>query len=305
VEGAFVEVNCATLRGDGAMSALFGHKKGSFTGATADRAGLLRSAHGGVLFLDEIGELGLDEQAMLLRAVEEKRFLPLGSDVEATSAFQLIAGSNRDLIERVGEGQFREDLLARINLWTFCLPALRERTEDIEPNLEYELGQFARRAGRTVRMSTEARERYLRFAMGEEGKWPRNFRDLSASVTRMATLGPAGRITEGVVDTEIGRLRAAWAGGGEGVDARRDVCAVALGAERAKELDRFDRVQLADVLGVCARSRSMSEAGRALFAESRKSKASSNDADRLRKYLGRFGLTWAEVGAQKDGPERG
>ncbi|MFT5424055.1 MAG: transcriptional regulatory protein RtcR [Phycisphaerales bacterium] len=76
VEGELVEVNCATLRGDSAMSALFGHKKGAFTGASSDRPGLLRAANHGILFLDEIGELGLDEQAMLLRAIEEKRFLP-------------------------------------------------------------------------------------------------------------------------------------------------------------------------------------------------------------------------------------
>ena len=88
VLGPFVEVNCATIRGDGAHSTLFGHKRGSFTGATADRAGLLRAANTGLLFLDEIGELGLDEQAMLLRALEEKRFLPLGSDKEAETGRQ-------------------------------------------------------------------------------------------------------------------------------------------------------------------------------------------------------------------------
>ncbi len=87
VKGPFVEVNCATLKGDGAMSALFGHKKGSFTGASADRPGLLRSADSGMLFLDEIGELGLDEQAMILRAIEDKRFLPVGADSEASSRF--------------------------------------------------------------------------------------------------------------------------------------------------------------------------------------------------------------------------
>src|SRR5204862_3777135 len=99
------------------MSALFGHVKGAFTGALKDRAGLLRSADGGVLFLDEIGELGLDEQAMLLRALEEKTFLPLGSDRETQSDFQLIAGTNRDLMAEVNRGLFREDLLCRINLW--------------------------------------------------------------------------------------------------------------------------------------------------------------------------------------------
>ena len=116
VSGGFVEVNCATLRGDAAMSALFGHRKGAFTGATTDRPGLLRAADGGILFLDEIGELGPDEQAMLLRALEEKRFLPLGADSEATSDFQLISGTNRDLGASVDAGEFREDLLARINL---------------------------------------------------------------------------------------------------------------------------------------------------------------------------------------------
>ena len=97
LDGRFVEVNCATLRGDGAMSALFGHVKGAFTGAQNAREGLLRAADGGMLFLDEIGELGADEQAMLLKAIEEKRFFPLGSDREVESDFQLIAGTHRDL----------------------------------------------------------------------------------------------------------------------------------------------------------------------------------------------------------------
>ncbi|MBX4303354.1 sigma 54-interacting transcriptional regulator, partial [Mycobacterium tuberculosis] len=88
----------------------------AFTGAQSARAGLLRAADGGLLFLDEIGELGLDEQAMLLKAIEEKRFLPVGADVEATSDFELIAGTHRDLRQMVAAGTFREDLYARINL---------------------------------------------------------------------------------------------------------------------------------------------------------------------------------------------
>src|SRR5205814_9346470 len=117
VKGEFVDVNCATLRGDGAMSALFGHTKGAFTGALKDRPGLLRTADAGVLLLDEIGELGPDEQAMLLRAVEDKAFLPVGTDREVQSDFQLVAGTNRDLGQAVRTGRFRDDLLARINLW--------------------------------------------------------------------------------------------------------------------------------------------------------------------------------------------
>ena len=117
-----------------------------------------------MLFLDEIGELGLDEQAMLLRALEEKRFLPLGGDREASSDFQLIAGTNRDLAQAVREGRFRDDLLARINLWTFRLPGLAERREDIEPNLDYELEQFRQRTGTAVTFSSEARRLFLAFA---------------------------------------------------------------------------------------------------------------------------------------------
>ncbi|MBY0113222.1 MAG: RNA repair transcriptional activator RtcR [Phycisphaerales bacterium] len=295
VEGAFVEVNCATLRGDGAMSTLFGHKKGAFTGATADRAGLLRSADGGVLFLDEIGELGLDEQAMMLRAIEEKRFLPIGSDREASSQFQLIAGTNRDLPSQVALGAFRDDLLARINLWMFQLPALRERREDIEPNLEFELEQFTKRTNRTVRFSAEARAAFLRFATAADAVWSGNFRDLTASVTRMATLCPAGRITEDDVAAEIARLQNAWRGGATLRAQAADRCVEVLGEAKAAELDRFDRVQLNDVIEVCSRVRSVSEAGRELFAASRQRKNSVNDADRLRKYLARFGLNWEAV----------
>ena len=151
IDGDFVEVNCATLHGDGAGSTLFGHKKGAFTGAITDRPGLLRTAHSGLLFLDEIGELGLDEQAMLLKAVEEKRFLPMGSDREAQSNFQLIAGTNKDLRLEIDAGRFREDLFARINLWTYTLPGLAQRREDIEPNMDHQLALAAQELGKQVR----------------------------------------------------------------------------------------------------------------------------------------------------------
>src|ERR1700722_16534734 len=164
ITGEFIDVNCATLRGDGAMSTLFGHVKGAFTGALRDRPGVLRAADKGMLFLDEIGELGTDEQAMLLRALEEKTFLPLGSDREAHSDFQLIVGTNRNLLSAVHEGRFREDLLARINLWTFTLPGLRSRSENIEPNLQFELEQFAQTTGHRVTISKEAREAFLHAA---------------------------------------------------------------------------------------------------------------------------------------------
>ena len=291
VAGEFVEVNCATLRGDGAMSALFGHVKGAFTGAVTDRPGLLRKADGGILFLDEIGELGADEQAMLLHAIEEKAFFPFGSDREVRSDFQLIAGTNRDLRREVEKGGFRDDLLARIDLWAFRLPGLRERPEDIPPNLEYEIDRYAQASAEAVTFSREARERFLAFASGRDAAWTGNFRDFNAAVRRMATLASGGRITREIVDEEIGRLREAWRR--DGVVSGGLVDEV-LGS-RAAEVDPFDRVQLEEVLRVCRSARSLSEAGRTLFAVSRTRKSSSNDADRLRKYLARHGLGWKDV----------
>lgn len=294
IKGPFVEVNCATLRGDSAMSALFGHVKGAFTGAMSDRAGLLRAANNGLLFLDEIGELGIDEQAMILRAIEEKRFLPVGSDKEVASDFQLIAGTNRDLESAVATGKFREDLLARLNLWTFSLPGLKERREDIAPNLDFELARYAGAAGDTVTFNKEAREQYLRFATSPDARWIANFRDLGASVTRMATLAPSGRINEAIVLEEIERLKVRWKQD-TGAD---DGLTHLLGSEALAAIDLFDRVQLATVVAVCRDARSLSDAGRRLFAMSRQQKATSNDADRLKKYLARFGLTFTQIAGE-------
>jgi len=294
INGPFVEVNCATLRGDQAMSALFGHVKGAFTGAANERAGLLKSADGGVLFLDEIGELGLDEQAMCLRAIEEKRFLPVGADREVAADFQLLAGTNRDLGEDVRKGRFREDLYARLNLWTFQLPALRERKEDIEPNLDFELKRYLEREGENITFNKEARERYLTFAAGPQAVWSANFRDLSASVTRMATLAPHGRITTEVVDEEIKRLNAVWRRATDD-DRTNAIIEDVLGVEALARLDRFDAVQLATVLQTCREHMTASSASRALFAISRLEKKSNNDADRLTKYLARFGIKFEDV----------
>lgn len=300
LQGPFVEVNCATIRGDGAHSTLFGHKKGSFTGATSDRPGLLRAADSGLLFLDEIGELGLDEQAMLLRALEEKRFLPLGSDKEAESDFQLIAGTNRDLGTAVLQGTFREDLLARINLWTYRLPGLRDRIEDLEPNVDYELSRYSAQMGRRVHFAAEARRRYLEFATSGSGYWFGNFRDLNASMTRLCTLADGGRITEADVHGEIDRLQADWTrGDAVEVSSGGDDDALleeVLGPIKVEQLDRFDRVQLAEVIRTCRRHRSLSAAGRELFAASRARRASTNDSDRVRKYLARFDLDFASLG---------
>ena len=308
VSGEFVAVNCATLRGDTSMSALFGHTRGAFTGAAEARAGFLRKADAGVLFLDEIGELGADAQAMLLKALEDKRFYPVGADKEVASAFQLIAGTNRDLGAAVRAGSFREDLLARLSAWTFRMPALRERPEDIAPNLDYELERVGAELGHRASISKPARDRFLGFALGE-ATWRANFRDFGAAIRRMVTLSDGGRIAEADVDVELDRLRTAWrslgapSASGDAAAASsaangHDGLAALLGADGAAALDRFDRVQLADVVAVCRASPSLSSAGRTLFAASRQGKRSSNDADRLRKYLARFGLRFEAIRAR-------
>lgn len=282
VAGKLVAVNCATLRGDNAMSTLFGHVKGAFTGALTPRSGLLREADGGVLFLDEIAELGLDEQAMLLKAIEEKTFFPFGSDKEVHSDFQLIAGTHRDMPQWVAEGRFREDLYARINMWSFALPGLAQRREDIAPNVEFELQRFSSSRQTQIRFDKEARERYLTFACSPQAQWRGNFRELGSSVARMATLAEQGRITTDLVDEEIALLQASW-----------QVTPSQPALEM--EIDLFDRRQLETVLEVCRRSSSLSEAGRELFAVSRQKKTNPNDADRLRKYLARFGMRWENL----------
>ena len=297
VAGEFVEVNCATLQGDGAASTLFGHKKGSFTGATADRAGLLRTAHEGVLFLDEIGELGPDEQAMLLKAVEDKRFFPVGSDRETSSDFQLIAGTHRDLREDVAAGRFRDDLYARINLWSYELPGLAQRPEDIEPNVDHLLARTAAESGRAARFNAEARALYLRFAQSREALWRGNFRDLAASITRLSTLAEGGRISTALVEAELQRLRWQWQRGPARDSAPAVDLPALLGPQAHAALDLFDRLQLQAVVQVCRQSGSLSEAGRSLFDVSRQQRSVVNDADRLRKYLAKHGLSWDMLAA--------
>jgi transcriptional regulatory protein RtcR len=291
LRGGFVEVNCATLTGDTAASALFGHVRGSFTGAQKDRPGLLREADGGLLFLDEIGELGLDEQAMLLRALEDKTFLPVGADRAVTSDFQLIAGTNKDLRAEVAAGTFREDLLARIHLWTFALPGLAERREDIGPNLEFELDKYHRNHGRAVSLNKEARTHFLKFAEAPDTPWRGNFRDLNAAVTRMATLAPRGRIRPEDVAEEITRLKESWQRPERGCEIPRH----RLSEDLLESIDPFDRVQLCYVAEVCLRSKNLSDAGREIFSVSRGKRAVTNDADRLKKYLARFGLCFDDV----------
>lgn len=296
IKGNYVAVNCATLGGDLAKSALFGHKKGSFSGAGADHAGFLKEADGGILFLDEIGELPLEAQGMLLKAIEEKTFRPLGATADEQSDFLLICGTNRDLANDVREQKFRQDLLSRINLWSFRLPGLAERREDIEPNLEYELDKFSRKTGKHVSLNKEARDLFLAFAFDPSNQWTGNFRDLNAMVVRMATLADGGRIASQDVKEEIARYRQSISTSSFTESIRPEIdLSKFLGSDYAERFDAFNLAQLSFSIGVCLNSSSMAEAARKLFSVSRKEKHSSNDSDRLSKYLAKFGLKFKDL----------
>jgi transcriptional regulatory protein RtcR len=150
-------------------------------------------------------------------------------------------------------------------------------------------------------MSREARARFLAFATSPDARWPGNFRDFNGAILRMATLAPGGRITTEIVEEEIGRLRSSWRAM-EGPDPGTDLLETLLPRDRLSTIDEFDRLQLKEVVRVCQSSGSLSEAGRRLFGVSRTRRAATNDADRLRKYLVRFGLDWKAIKAETQPP---
>jgi len=168
-----LSVNCAAIPRDLMESQLFGHKKGSFTGADADHAGLFQQAHTGTLFLDEVGEMTLDGQAKLLRILEGHPFLSVGATKEVTVDVRVIAATNRDLREFVREAKFREDLYYRLSVFELYIPPLRERGSDIELLVNHFLEHFKRQHGRpSLTLSPDAKDKLLGYA------WPGNVRQL-------------------------------------------------------------------------------------------------------------------------------
>ena len=186
---------------------------------------------------------------------------------------------------------------ARINLWSYDLPGLMNRPEDIEPNLDYLLERAAQELGSAVRFNAEAKKKYLRFAESSDATWQGNFRDLAASVTRLATLATSGRIGRELVDAEIQRLQWLWQrANGSSPSTKKDASLDALLSEKLLAvMDLFERLQLESVIRTCRESRTLSDAGRKLFNVSRSERSVVNDADRLRKYLARSQLDWEQV----------
>ena len=176
------------------------------------------------------------------------------------------------------------------------MPALSERREDIAPNLDYELQRFAETQGQAASFNKEAREAFLKFAEAPDTPWRGNFRDLNAAVTRMATLAPRGRIRTEEVALEEERLRKSWARPEPVTHVGADIdLGDHFSPEKFAEIDPFDPVQIAYVIGVCQTAKSLSEAGRVAFSQSRKKKANPNDSDRLRKFLAKWGLEFATL----------
>lgn len=187
--GPFVAVNCAAIPHDLLESELFGHSKGAFTSATSDRIGKLVAANGGTLLLDEIGDMPCAMQAKLLRTLQERQVTPLGTNRTVPIDLRVVTATHRDLDALVAAGQFRQDLLYRINVVALHLPPLRERVADILPLAEYFLASAMRAAGRPMHLSAEAQRLLVQHA------WPGNVRELRNVVERVCSLAPGPNVT--------------------------------------------------------------------------------------------------------------
>ena len=185
----FIKVNCAAIPDTLFESELFGHERGAFTGASAARAGWFEQAHGGTIFLDEIGELPLALQSKLLRTLQEGTLVRLGGQRELRVDVRLVAATNRDLAQRVDEGQFRQDLYYRLNVIPIRLPSLRERREDIRPLALHFVSRANQAHQRNVNLSPDAMDRL------ESHAWPGNIRELGHLIERVVLLADHPLVT--------------------------------------------------------------------------------------------------------------
>jgi transcriptional regulator with GAF, ATPase, and Fis domain len=178
-ENTFITVNCAALPVQLIESELFGHEKGSFTGALEKRIGKFEVADGGTIFLDEIGELPLEVQAKLLRVLQEKEFERLGGKSTVRSDVRIVAATNRDLEKEVEQGKFRPDLFFRINVFPILVPPLRERKEDIPLLVKYFIDKYSKKIGKEVK---SIKKNDLDMLMNYS--WPGNIRELEHIIER-------------------------------------------------------------------------------------------------------------------------
>ncbi len=185
----FVEVNCAAIPEELIESELFGHRKGSFAGASEDKVGKLRKADNGTLFLDEVGDMSLKTQAKVLRALEEQRFEPVGAHEFTTVDVRIVAATNKNLEDEIARGNFREDLFYRLNVIPFYVPPLRERIEDVALLSDHFLREYTTAYGRKPKELTP--EAYV---VLEEYPWPGNVRELRNLMERIVIMNPQVRV---------------------------------------------------------------------------------------------------------------
>jgi len=209
----FQAVNCAAINENLLESELFGHEKGSFTGAVAEKKGLFEIAHNGTLFLDEIGELDIALQAKILRALQEKQIRRVGGVRDIDVDVRVVAATNRDLLHMVEEKRFREDLYYRLNVLSIELPALRERRTDIPVLIDYFLKKHTRGTGRKVTFTPEAK------LVLDNYTYPGNVRQLESAIERAILLCENDTITNDDLPPEMftdrgGRIQATSAGSG-------------------------------------------------------------------------------------------
>jgi transcriptional regulatory protein RtcR len=306
-DNRFVDLNCAGLSEQTAMSELCGYVKGAFTGAEKDTIGKLKLAEGGVLFLDEIGELPLSVQAMLLRCIEDKEFYPVGGTKKIKTDFRLFCATNKDLQKEVTEGRFRKDLFHRINLWSYYIPSIREQIKQIK-NLADEL--VRKKEESVVFENNNARQVFIDFA--KDAEWQGNYRDFNDIFTRMTFFAKRtqnGTITQDILESEIARLKDQWNKGTEGKttnlstvnsenvfdsnDYKSDTYYKRLcekvGEEKINGKQPIDIIQLLAVLRCCKGKKNVADMGRVLFPKR------SNSSDAMGKFLKKFGLDWQTV----------
>jgi len=264
-DGPFIPVNCGAIPSELMESELFGHRRGSFTGAVADKKGLLQSAEGGTLFLDEVADLPLHMQVKLLRVIQEKAVRPIGEQREAAIDVRVLSATHKPLAELVAQGRFREDLYYRINVIEIRVPSLRERVDDIGELATAMLQRLAARLGApSPQMSVEARLALQRYA------FPGNVRELENILERAVALSASGVIEVGdlqlrpaVAPTHEGRSGPSLEGGGIAPVAAAETAA-ALGDQlehlereaiiKALEQTRYNKTAAAKLLGMSFRA---------------------------------------------------
>jgi two-component system response regulator PilR (NtrC family) len=250
-DGPFVPVNCGAIPTELMESELFGHKRGSFTGAVSDKKGLIHSAEGGTLFLDEIADLPLHMQVKLLRVIQEKSIRPIGEQQEVGIDVRILSATHKILSQLVAEGRFREDLFYRVNVIELRVPSLRERPEDVEELAEAVL----RRLGRRMKIAPPMLAKDALAALTVYG-FPGNVRELENILERAITLSTSGEITVGDIQLRPTATSSSGTIGSPAVgplgdhleDIERDAILKAL------EQTRFNKTAAAKVLGMSFRA---------------------------------------------------